>query len=203
MAAVWAFPSTAAAVAVTCPNPLQSGQNNTYTVSPAVDCVWGNGNIGSGNDAFLAGTGTNDAAYGNTGPLFGKTWTTVGANSNPGDPITGITFTNLTGTSATWTVTDTTYAFYALGVKDGSNPEWAVFLLDSATLTGTVTMTGGSFSHFVLYGSGTPTGPGPGSGAGSGQTLVPEPASLILLGSGLSAAAVSARRRRKQQKTQA
>lgn len=184
--------STVSAAPVTCPNPLTGTQDNTYTVDPAIDCVWGTGNIGQGNpanDAFLTGTGTNDAAYGNSGPTFGKTWTLVGANSTPTGSITGITFSNVTGTTADWTITDSAYGFYALGVKDGEEPPWAVFLIDGSTGTsGTVSMIGGSFSHFALYGSGTPDGNGGGS-------LLPEPATLGLLGVGMLA--LGALRRRK------
>jgi hypothetical protein len=171
------------AAPVTCPNPLTGTQNNTYTVDPATDCVWGDGVIGTGNplnDDFLQGEGTNDAAYGDSGPTFGLSWTLVGANSNPGDPITGITFTNLTGTSADWAITDSQYANYALGVKDGAEPQWSVFLVDG--LSGIISMTGGSFSHFVLYGSGT--------------RQVPEPATIMLLGFGLLVGFAVMRRRK-------
>lgn len=122
---------------------------------------------------------------------FGKTWTLVGANGTAGGAITGITFTGMTSTFANFQVTDSSYASYALGVVDGSAPRWSVFLLDGSS--GTVSMTGGGFGHFALYGSNT----------GATQTnqnleTAPEPASLLLLGTGLGIVGQRLRRYRQR-----
>lgn len=197
-------PTAASAASITCPNPTFTYGNNktsnTYTVNPAVDCVWGAldaswHNLGNGQDAFLSGYGQNDAAYGNTGPTFGLTWTLRGdTGSAPGQggytPIPGLTFTSISSSSALWTLDRNNanfagYNTFALGVKDGADPKWAVFLLDSNVLSGTVTMTGGSFSHFTVY------------AANLRETAVPEPASLLSLGCGLLALAHRARRSRR------
>lgn len=193
--------SAASAAAITCPNPqLQYPQNNgkvklsnTYTVTPAIDCVWGPDNLGNGHDEFIAGVGTNDAAYGNTGATFGLSWTLIGStggvSSSDLTKISGLTFSGVTSKFGNWSIDPTVaslsnYNTFALGVKDGSDPKWAVFLLDSSQLSGTVSMWGGSFSHFTLYGANVPS-----------LTTVPEPGSLLLLGSGLVVLARRARRK--------
>jgi hypothetical protein len=166
---------SALAAPVTCPNPLQTGQTNTYTVDPAVDCVWGTDNINAGaNDEFLDGLGTNDAAYGNSGPTFGKTWTAIGTSGNTTGNLAGLVRTNQTPTFFDWTVTDNNYAFYALGLMSAKS--------------GTASMTGGSWSHFTLYGSGTTPPPNP--------DPLPEPGMLSLFGIGLLGLGLAGRRRR-------
>lgn len=184
--ALWAFPTTASAAFTLCPNPIPPGDTNQYGVNPtsgSASCLaYGYGNIGQGNplnDDFLDGGAPSN--------YDASAWTTVNGNLAPtsgaGTSGGGYSFAGVAGTD------------YALGVKDGSDPTWAVFLLPTGVYSGSWSVTGGTLSHLVLYsrpGTGTP-----GGGTSSGQTTVPEPASLILLGSGLSAAAV-ARRRRKQ-----
>jgi hypothetical protein len=107
----------------------------------------------------------------------------------------GLNLTNIDNTSTTrttgYSVTNVAYANYAIGIKDGSEPFWAVFLLDS-TKSGVLSMTGGGFSHFVLYAAGFNS---------TNQNLdpVPEPASLLLLGSGLAFAGKRLRNRRASQ----
>lgn len=174
LAAAAVYSTSASATAITCPDPMGPDDTRSYTVDPALSCVYGDGNInGNTNDEFLDLT-----------QPFGLDWTLVGTNSTPGGAISGVTITlDLInpGQSATWTITDTSYSNYALGVKDGGTPKWAVFLLDGSS--GTVSMTGGSFSHFGLYGSGTP------------NNRVPEPNVLGLLGLGLLATGFVRRRK--------
>jgi hypothetical protein len=203
MALAIGLASGAEAASITCPNPTYTYGNknqhtsNTYTVSPAIDCVWGpagSSNLGSTTDDFVSGLGFNDAAYGNTGATFGLSWTFVkstgGVTSAQLASVSGLTFTNFTNDFANWVIDPaalnlaygTSFNTFALGVKDGSDPKWSVFLLDSNHLSGTVSMTGGSFSHFVVYGANV-------------IRDTPEPSVLLLFGA--AAAATSMRKRRR------
>src|SRR5262245_28176309 len=160
---VLAMTSTRAeADSLSCPSPLQPGQNNTYTVTNTgttrpVDCVWGDGNLAVNNNDFLDGNGHND--LGNSlVPLFTEvpphpetfnlSFTFIGStgswNNGPGTAITGLTFSNSTNTSTSFSINPALAGFtnYALGVKDGAAPQWAVFLLQTANggLSGTASM---------------------------------------------------------------
>lgn len=186
------FASTAQADTISCANPQLAGQDRQYQTTGASDCVWGSGNIGQGqpsNDQFLLGTGTNDAAYGNSGATFGKTWTMIDSNdyNNGFPPISGLSLSNVDGNSFDWLLTDNTYASYALGLKDGGDPKWSVFLLSSTSGVADI-LTSGTWSHVVLYGTGTPGGGGGGGGS------APEPGSLAL--AGLALLSVAAARKR-------
>jgi hypothetical protein len=196
---------------VACPSPGITKPNgkpgNAYMVDPAIDCVWAhdgniNGATGANPDSFLNGEGTNDAANGTTDTNAAPNakwfnisgWTFLGSTSNANPaamaPVTGLTITGSGATERTWAVDKSalpTYGLFALGVKGGSDPKWAVFLLDSLNLAGRVTIENASFAHFVLYGA-----PGPDD---DDVDPVPEPASLALLGSGLAAVAYRLRKR--------
>lgn len=188
-AAAMAASGVASAATVVCPNPLTGNQDNTYQTTSATDCVWGDVNIGQGNpanDGFLTGTGTNDIAYGDSGPTFGLTgWTLIESSQDAAgmSTMTSLTLTNITTTSFDWVLNNAAYGDYALGLVNGEDPKWGVFLLEGSS--GTASMTGGSWSHIVLYGTGDPEAPPP----------LPEPAMLGLLGLGL-VGIVAARRRR-------
>jgi hypothetical protein len=195
-ASAMAISSVASAATIVCPNPLLTGQTNTYQTTSAADCVWGDGNIGQGggNDEFLAGGATNDAVYGNSGPTFNLApynlggWTLIESSQNAAgmSTMTSLTLTGITTTHFAWTLNDTTYVNYALGLKDGASPKYGVFLLTGRS--GVADMTGGSWSHVVLYGTqqGEPQTPPP---------SVPEPAMLSLIGLGLIGLAATRRRR--------
>lgn len=211
---VTAVSTGAEADALSCPSVLAPGQSNTYTVNSTaptrpIDCVWGNGNLALNNNDFLDGDGVNDP--GNSlvplitevppdPELFNLTWSflgsTIGWNNGPTSAVSGLTFSGSTNNSTNFAINPALaggFVAYALGIKDGNQPDWAVFLLrNGAGLSGVASMTGGSFSHFALYGTNTPGGGQP--------TLqqVPEPASLLLFGSGFLLAASKVRNRLKK-----
>ena len=208
--AICALPSTAAAVS--CPADPNPG-DNVYTLNgtpptTVVDCVFeyadddapGGGNLqGGANDDFLDGPNGDG-----TNPYFGGGWTSFCSTSDATPPsgsgdcdnIYGFTFSSTAGTSGNWSFTGVATEEYALGIKDGADPHWAVFLLSHTDTTGSVFYSGtwgiqnGSLSHFAIYDRAD-------GGGTDSQDPIPEPGSLLLLGSGLTFVANRFRKRKK------
>ena len=198
------------AAALTCADA--SVGTNQYTVTgtgttTATDCVadnsapGGNNNLnGTASDDFLNGP-NDDATQGGT--YLGGGWTSF-CSSESGASISCADAYNFAftggngGTSGTFSFDGLLGKTYAIGVKDGSAPFWAVFLLSNSDTTNPVSYSGtwsilnGGLSHFVIYDKGVATNVQP-------ETPVPEPASLLLLGSGLALAGQRFRRRRQAQ----
>ena len=198
------------AAALPCPSPTVEG--NVYFLSgtgttTVTQCVYesGSGNLnGSNNDDFL--DGPNDDR---TAPYFGGGWTSFCStdSDNLDDPDNTCTPAyDFTWDDTTWSFDGVLGTEYALGIKAGGDPMWSVFLLANTDLTNPVAYSGtwsilkdgqldpDALSHWAIYDRLTG-----GGGGGSGQSPVPEPASLILLGSGLVVAARQIRRRSAKQ----
>lgn len=95
----------------------------------------------------------------------------------------------------------TLYNQFAVGIKDGGSPKWAIFLLPTATVTGHwgFGTNGGDLSHFFLFGHRNTQPPGdddpPPDDDDDPPPSVPEPISLSMLGMGLAGFAYRLRRR--------
>lgn len=199
VAGIWAIPGRAEATMAYCPPSLgptyptatfqygvDTDPTGTQGSAAAVCLAYGdqtNIGQGGGNDGFLY-------------PVPGDTHVVTPYNPADYTLVGQFGFDQGGQASGTYTFNGVANTQYVLGVSDGTQPKWAAFLLPLNDFDGTWTITGGrSLSHLVLY-RGPTTGSS--SGGADGQELVPEPASLLLLGSGLSAMAMRVRRRKRQ-----
>jgi hypothetical protein len=184
------------AQALSCPAAMPTGTApRQYTLDPASACVYGDGNIvqdGTGDpktDPFLSdpdGNGGQNISLITTGGAWNyESTATVAVSGN-------------TAATRMWEITggDLATKQYLVGIKDGAanpGPEWAVFLVTALKGTWGIASDTSDFiniSNLVLYSR--DLGPTPTTDP---ETPVPEPASLLLLGSGLAFGARRVRRR--------
>jgi hypothetical protein len=181
----------AVAGSLTCPGTSStSDREHTLTLS------------GGTPTGCTTGNGPNDINGSPSQDVFVQAgWTFLDKDENPDNgtgaiPENWLTVSSFGASSAHFDLAAAVWASYtdiSIGFKVGSTaPTWAVFSLPYLTLSGdwsTVpTSGGGGLSHVTLYGKpGAPPDP---------PAAVPEPASLLLLGTGLAATAARLRRRK-------
>ena len=183
-----------------CPSDAQMpSYDRQYYVTQALRCVFETET--SGPAANIDGSDAEADLYLNSALGTGAGWGTAATEDDwvgLGKTPTGFSFTADAGNDdGTFTFSAALLGLYdqfALGIKDGSNPKFAIFMLPVGLTTGDwgFGTEGGDLSHFTLYGRQSldineqcPDCPE--------ITEVPEPATLLLIGSGLTFAA---RRRR-------
>lgn len=134
----------------TCPTDAQmSGYDRQYSVTDAIACVF---DPASNN---LQGTPDELALY------FGAGWTALGQDVGGADATNGFSYTadagNDDGVFTIGSPLVPAYSQFAIGVKDGGSPKWAIFLLAAGDFESAwhFETNGGDLSHFAIYGRNT------------------------------------------------
>jgi PEP-CTERM motif len=190
----------------TCPAAVVNPYNRQYSVDQALRCMFEtefSGQLANpqGDDAeadYWLNSAAADAAGWGTAALEDD-WQGLGSNV-----IDGFSYTKDAGNDdGIFTFSDSLldeYDQFALAMKDGAKPKFAIFMLPVGLTTGNwhFLTTQGELSHFALYGRNLleineecPNPP-----CDPDITEVPEPATLLLIGSGLTFAARWRRARR-------
>jgi hypothetical protein len=178
-----------------------------YKVDAAIECMYiTNVSNGAGNTDNPVGTTEEADAFLNSIAAGLAGWGPVdfvGLNSTDGG-IPGFSFESLNGgTNGSFEIglpLTNLYNQFAVAVKDGGDPKFAIFLLPISVFLSdwSFEAPNGSISHFALFGRMNdlcPDGSIPNPGCQFSTSEAPEPASMLMLGTGLMWGAAKVRKR--------